>query len=79
MWPFTASSTGPVKNSPSGMLCSPTQAIQLRPDTPSVMSVPSAWIRTSSRPWIQSVRRRTCSDWRCQAVTGSPSNARQAA
>jgi hypothetical protein len=61
------------------MLCSPTQGIQFRPATPSVMSVPSAWMRTSSLPWIHSVSLRTSSDWRCQAVTGSPSSARQAA
>ena len=77
--PFTESSTGPVKNSPSGMLCSPTQGIQWRPATPSVMSVRGAVMWTSSLPSIHSASRRTSSDWRCQAVTGSPSVARQAA
>ena len=40
--PSTESSTGPVKNSPSGMLCSPSQGMNVRPAMPSVMSVPGA-------------------------------------
>ena len=46
-----------MKNSPSGMLCSPSQGMKWRPATPSVRSVPSATIRTCSRPSIHSARR----------------------
>ena len=49
----TESSIGPVKNSPSGMLCSPTHGMNLRPATPSVMSVPGPVMWTSSLPSIQ--------------------------
>ncbi len=76
--PFTESSMGPVKNSPSGMLCSPAHGIHVRPSTPSVRSVPGAWMCTSLRPLIHSARRRTSFDCRSHAVTGSPSLTRHA-
>ena len=77
--PFTASSTGPVKNSPSGMLCSPTQGMNWRPATPSVISVRGAVMRTSSLPSIHSARRLNVVGPALQAVTGSASVTRQAA
>ena len=45
--PFVAVSTGPVKTSPSGKLRSPLAAIQVRPSTPTVRSVPSESTRSS--------------------------------
>src|SRR5439155_473265 len=76
--PSTESSTGPVKNSPSGMLWSPKQGMKVRPATPRRMSVPGPAMWTSSLPCIHSANRFTSSDWRAQAVTGSGSLARQA-
>ena len=55
--PSTESSTGPVKNSPSGMLWSPSQGMNVRPAMPSLMSVPGAVTRTSSWPSIHSASR----------------------
>ena len=76
--PSTESSIGPVKNSPSGMLCSPTQGMKVRPSMPRVMSVPAAWTRTSLRPWIHSASRFVSSEACFQAVSGSPSTAKHA-
>jgi len=45
--PLAERSCGPVKTSPDGMLRRPSELIQVRPVTSSVMSVPSASIRTS--------------------------------
>ena len=76
--PSAESSTGPVKNSPSGMLCLPPAAMKVRPSIPSRRSVPSPVTWTSERPSIHSFRRSVSSDWRFQAPTGSSSVARQA-
>ncbi len=76
--PSTESSIGPVKNSPSGMLCSPSQGMNVRPAMPSVMSVPGAVTRTSSWPSIHSASRLHSSEARFQAESGSASSARQA-
>ena len=73
MWPSAESSTGPVKISPSGKLCSPSALIHLRPPTRKVRSVPSPTIRNVSKALIASTSR-FCSSLTCrQAATGSSS------